>query len=155
MTVVRAVPGMPGMTDAEVDEFLKSKLNMHIATVDGDGLPNVHPVWFHYDGSFIYMLTGNPSTKLSNVQKNPNVYFCIDDDNFPPKGVKGRGAVRVSEDVSWNLSEFEKIYTKYLGALDHPIARMRREQVARGSSIVLEIKPEFFSSWDMGKSKMQ
>lgn len=125
MTVVRAVPGMPGMTDAEVDEFLKSKLNMHIATVDGDGLANVYPVWFHYDG------------------------------NFPPKGVKGRGAVRVSEDVSWNLSEFEKIYTKYLGALDHPIARMRREQVARGSSIVLEIKPEFFSSWDMGKSKMQ
>ena len=53
------------MTDSEVDRFLQSKLNMNLATVDEHGLPNVHPVWFYYDRNRMYMLTGNPSKKLS------------------------------------------------------------------------------------------
>src|SRR5919197_1517795 len=105
MKVIQAAPEMPGMTDSEVTKFLEeSKLNMHLATVDEDGFPNVHPVWFYYDGSLINALTGNPSKKLLNVRNNPNVYFCIDDGNFPPKGVKGRGTVRISEDMSSNTS---------------------------------------------------
>ena len=76
------------MADAEINRFLRNKLNMHLATPDENGLPNVHPVWFYHDGTLMQVLTGNPSKKLSNVRKNQNMYFCVDDDSFPPKAQK-------------------------------------------------------------------
>ncbi|MGI0015010.1 MAG: hypothetical protein ACREBU_16445, partial [Nitrososphaera sp.] len=39
------------------------------------------------------------------------------------KGVKGRASVRISEDVKKNATIVEKINLKYLGTLDHPLAR--------------------------------
>ncbi len=35
------------MTDFEAKRFLESKLNMRLATIDDDGFPNIHPVWFY------------------------------------------------------------------------------------------------------------
>jgi nitroimidazol reductase NimA-like FMN-containing flavoprotein (pyridoxamine 5'-phosphate oxidase superfamily) len=95
---------MPGMPEVEVKKFLESKLNMRLGTVDERGNPNIHPVWFYFDNKSgkLHALTGNPSKKLSNIRRNPNVYFCIDDENFPPKGVKGERA--------WRL--FQRIYQR-------------------------------------------
>lgn len=151
MKVIQASPELPSMTDAEISKFLQSKLNMHLATIDENGLPNVHPVWFYYDGSMMHVLTGKPSKKMANIRKNHNVYFCIDDGNFPPKGVKGKGLAGISEDIPSNISMFEQIYTKYLGTLDSPMAKMRRGYVENGNAIILEITPKYFSTWDLSK----
>jgi hypothetical protein len=40
---------------------------------------------------------------------------------------------------------------KYLGTLDHPIAKMISEGSKRGDNVVIEISPKFFSTWDYGK----
>jgi hypothetical protein len=50
------------------------------------------------------------------------LYFSIDDENFPYKGVKGKGFVTIVEDLNRAVSEGEKISMKYLGTLDHLIA---------------------------------
>jgi nitroimidazol reductase NimA-like FMN-containing flavoprotein (pyridoxamine 5'-phosphate oxidase superfamily) len=155
MKIIQATPEMPGMTDVEVKKFLESKLNMRLGTVDERGNPNIHPVWFYFDNknAKLHALTGDPSKKLSNIRRNPNVYFCIDDENFPPKGVKGKGVATISEDISANISMMEKIYTKYLGTLEHPLAKMRLENVKKGNSIILDITPKFFSTWDLSKAR--
>jgi hypothetical protein len=59
--------------------------------------------------------------------------------------------VTVSENVSANIPMFEKIYTKYLGTLEHPMAKMRLEHVKKGYSVILDITPKFLSTWDIGK----
>jgi general stress protein 26 len=158
MKIIQATPEMPGMTEVEVRKFLESKLNMRLGTVDERGDPNIHPVWFYFDNknnnnAKLHALTGNPSKKLSEIRRNPNVYFCIDDENFPPKGVKGKGVATISEDVSANISMMEKIYTKYLGTLEHPLAKMRLENVKKGNTIILDITPKFFSTWDLSKAR--
>ena len=158
MKIIQATPEMPGMTEVEVRKFLESKLNMRLGTVDERGDPNIHPVWFYFDNknnnnAKLHALTGNPSKKLSEIRRNPNVYFCIDDENFPPKGVKGKGVATISEDVSANISMMEKIYTKYLGTLEHPLAKMRLENVRNGNTIIIEITPKFFSTWDLSKAR--
>ena len=40
---------------------------------------------------------------------------------------------------------------KYLGTLDHPIAKMITESSKKGENVLIEIGPKFFSTWDYSK----
>ena len=156
MKVIQALPGMPNpVTEAEVGKFLESKLNIQLATIDEDGYPTVHPVWFHYDADSgkIYAGTQKVTKKVQNLKRNPDrVYFSIDDENFPYKGVKGKGFATISEDRDKNLKIVERINLKYLGTLEHPLAKMLMENTKNGTEVVVEITPKFFSAWDFGKA---
>jgi hypothetical protein len=47
----------------------------------------------------------------------------------------------------------KKIMIKYLGSLDNPMAKILLENVEHGNSVILEITPIYFSTWDYGKNK--
>lgn len=143
------------VTEDEVNQFLQSKLNIQIATIDDEGFPTIQPVWFLYDKQSGKLYTGTQKTtkKVQNIRKNPDkIYFSIDDENFPYKGVKGRASATISEDVEKNLPIIEKINLKYLGTLEHPLAKMLMENTRSGTAVVVEITPKFLSAWDFGKA---
>jgi general stress protein 26 len=154
--LIQSLPGMPNkVTEEEVNSFLKSKLNLQLATIDEDGYPSIQPVWFLYDkeSGKIYISTQKTTRKARNLSKNSDkIYFSIDDENLPYKGVKGRGVARISENIDWNRPIIEKIIVKYLGTLDNPLALMLLENAKKGIQVVIEITPKFFSAWDFGKS---
>ena len=153
MKIVSATPETPGMTKEEVDRFLESKLMLQMSTIDEQGEPNIQPVWFYYDKNRIKLLitTSKLAKKTQNLRKKPILYFSIDDENFPYKGVKGKGSVTLVEDPGRTVTEGDQISMKYLGTLDHPIAKMITEHSKKGENIVIEISPKFFSTWDYGK----
>lgn len=155
MKIISAMHGMPAMDKAEVDKFLESKLNIQLATIDEMGDPNIHPVWFHHDKDTgdLYVATNKMSRKMRNVRSKPNVYFSIDDENFPYRGVKGKGTATIVEDPKIVVPIAEKLNMKYLGTLDHPVAKMIIENAKSGNEILLRIKPRFFSTWDFGKAQ--
>lgn len=156
MKLVQAMPGMPSpVTEAEVERFLESKLNIQLATIDEEGYPNIQPIWFYYDreSGKIYAGTQKMTKKIQNIRRNPDkIYFSIDDENFPYKGVKGRGEASISEDRQKNAAVMEKINLKYLGTLEHPLAKMLMENARNGTELVIEITPKFFSAWDFSKT---
>ena len=132
------------VTETEVINFLQqSKLNIQIATIDEEGYPMIQPVWFVYDkesNDKIYTGTSKMTKKVQNIKRNPNkIYFCIDEENYPYKGVKGRGVARISEDIQKNLSIIEKINMKYLGTLEQLLAKMLMENTRNGTEVVIEI----------------
>jgi general stress protein 26 len=143
------------VTETEVKDILESKLNMQIATTDEEGYPLIQPIWFLYDDKEydkIYAATQKMTKKVQNIRRNPDkIYFSIDDANYPYKGVKGRAVAKISEDIKKNLPIVEKINIKYLGTIEHPLARMIMENTKNGTEIVIEITPKFFSAWDFGK----
>ena len=155
MKVIQALPRMPKpVTEDEVVDFLESRLNMQLATIDKDGYPVIHPLWFLYDKETgkIYTGTNKMSRKVDNIKKSPDrIYFSIDDEKSPPKGVKGRGIGSLSLDIAKNIEIMEKLNRKYLGTDEHPLARTLMESARKGTEIVIEIKPSFFSAWDFGK----
>ncbi len=68
--------------------------------------------------------------KVQNIRRNPDkMYFSIDDENYPYKAVKGRVVARIFEDIQKNLPIMEKINMKYLGTLEHPLAKMLMEDM--------------------------
>ena len=156
MKLIQAIPGMPSeVTEPEVRKFLENKLNMQLATIDSQGYPVIQPVWFYHDSNSGKLYTGTEkrSRKVQNIRANPDrIYFSIDDDNFPYKGVKGRGQARISEDAQENLAVMEKINLKYLGTLDHPLAKRLMDNAANGTEVVIAISPKFYSAWDFAKS---
>ena len=150
---VNNVP-FPAMNEDEVGNFLESKLNLQLATIDTKGDPNIQPVWFNYDKELerFYIMTSKSSGKVKNIRNKPEIYFSIDDDNFPYKGVKGKGRATIMDDSSRVVAMAEKINLKYLGTLDHPTAKMLMEYVQNGKEILLEINPRYFSTWDFSKA---
>jgi general stress protein 26 len=156
LKVIQAIPSMSKpVTETEVNNFLESKLNIQIATIDEEGYPIIQPVWFVYDkeSNKIYAGTSKMTKKIHNIKRNPDkIYFCVDEENYPYKGVKGRGVARISEDIQKNLPIIEKINIKYLGTLDHPLAKTLMENTRNGSEVIIEITPKFFSAWDFSKA---
>lgn len=156
MKVIQALSGMPSpVTEEEVERFLlNSRLNMQLSTIDEDGHPNIHPVWFYYQNGKLYTGTQKTAKKLQNLRANPGkVYFSIDDESSPPKGVKGRGEARILEgDIEKNVAMVEKLNLKYLGTLEHPLAKRLTDAARSGAEVVIEITPKFFSAWDFGKA---
>jgi nitroimidazol reductase NimA-like FMN-containing flavoprotein (pyridoxamine 5'-phosphate oxidase superfamily) len=143
------------MSKEEVDTFLEKKLNLQIGTIDDKGDPNIHPVWFNYDKDREKFLIITPiaTKKIKNLLNKPNVYFSVDDTNFPYKGVKGKGTATVVEDPVRTVPETKKIYMKYLGTLDHPIPRMILESVQKGNHVIVEIDPKYYSTWDFSQTR--
>jgi nitroimidazol reductase NimA-like FMN-containing flavoprotein (pyridoxamine 5'-phosphate oxidase superfamily) len=141
------------MTKEEIDRFLESKLMLQMSTIDEHGEPNIQPVWFYYDKNRekLSITTSKLAKKTQNLRNKPILYFSIDDENFPYKGVKGKGIATIIEDPNRNVAQGDRISMKYLGTLDHPIAKMISERSKKGEVVVIEISPKFFSTWDYGK----
>jgi general stress protein 26 len=153
MKILSAIPGTPSMNKEEVNNFLESKLLLQIGTIDDEGDPNIQPVWFDYDKDRdkLLIITPRAAMKVRNLRSKPNVYFSVDDENFPYKGVKGKGNAEIIEYPKRTIPLGEKINMKYLGTLDHPIPMMILDSAKKGNHVIIEISPKFFSTWDFAK----
>jgi general stress protein 26 len=156
--MLKILDGSPGfgapLSEQETKNFLTTgKLNIHLGTVDEKGHANIHPAWYYYDQekNKIYVETGKQSKKATNLKENEIIYFCIDDPNPPYKGVRGKATVKIYEDVDFNVPIAEKIHIRYLGTLEDPISKELMSAIRKGQSVVLEISPNYYSTWDYSK----
>ena len=144
----------PGMDEDEISNFLESKLNLQLATIDAKGDPIIQPVWFDYEkeSERFYIMTSKSSSKVKSIRSKPVIYFSIDDDSYPYKGVKGKGTATIIDNLSHTVTRAEKINLKYLGTLEHPTAKTLMEYAQNGKEVLVEINPKYFSSWDFSKT---
>jgi hypothetical protein len=79
-----SIPGTPRqVTEAEINDFLETKLNIQIDTIDSERYPMIHPLWFLYERAAgkIYVGTQKKTKKVQNIIRNPyKIYFSIDDE---------------------------------------------------------------------------
>ena len=153
MKIISATSEIPSMTKEEAEKFLESKLNLQLATINEQGNPNIQPVWFYYDKAEEKLLiaTSKSAKKTQNIRNRSTIYFSIDDENPPVKRVKGGGIATIIEDPKIVIPLGDRLSLKYLGTLDHPIAKMISEDSKKGEEVLVEISPKFFSTWDYGK----
>ena len=150
---MRVYHASPGFGDAlsldESEEFLaKSVLNLQLGTTDADGEPNVHAVWYVYENGRLFVDAARSSRKVQNMRRSPRVYFSVDDEAQPYRGVRGKGNAVIHEEIGFALPIAKRIMLKYTGSLDNPVASALLDGVRQGSSALIEIIPEYFSTWD-------
>lgn len=150
MKIVHASPGFGSkFSEQQTIDFLsQGKMNLLLGTIDDKDEPNVHPVWYLYDAGKLYIETSKTAKKADNARRKNTVYFCIDDENMPYKGVRGKGTVKIYGDINHNIPIAEKIMVKYTGDLENEVAKFLMNGVKNGLSIILEITPKYFATWD-------
>ena len=143
------------MDRSEIDAFLAgSKTPLRLGTTNSKGEPNIHPVWYHYVTNKLYFMSYKDAVKIHNLKHSKTVYFSIDTEAMPNTGVKGRGTALIVKDAGKALSLSEKIIAKYLGDLNGKTAKNMLDEVKKGSEVLVEITPQYFSTWDYSKSKL-
>ena len=150
---VKIYHASPGFGDAlswsEADEFLtKSVLNLQLGTVDDAGEPNIHTVWYVYENGRLFVDAARGSRKVQNIRHNARVYFCVDDEKMPYRGVRGKGDAVMHDDMQFAYPIVERIMLKYTGSLDNDVAAALLDGARSGRSMLIEIVPEYYSTWD-------
>jgi len=150
LKIVHASPGFGSkFTEEQTVNFLSTgKLNLLLGTIDDKGEPNVHPVWYLYENGKLYIETSKTAKKANNARNKNTIYFCIDDETMPYKGVRGKGTIKILDEVNANIPIAEKIMIKYTGNLENEVAKFLMDGVKNGLSILLEITPKYFATWD-------
>jgi len=141
-----------GMTERESKRFLaESRSTLLLGTTNDDGTPMIHPVWYYFDSAKakIYLYTEPDLKKARNIKKRSQVYFDVDSDKWPYKGVKGKGTARLIASKKDALSLAGKILSKYVKS--QPMTKSVLAKVGTGGYVIFEIVPAYLTSWDYGK----
>ena len=153
MKIINAFPGMSDpMTEDETKNFIADNNNnllIRVGLLDEKGEPNVLPLAYYFDDTFnkIYITTLKASKKVNELRKKNIIAYCIDDPTPSYKGVRGKGRVKILEDVAHNVQIVKKFITKRIGSLDNPVAKWLLTETEKGNEVILEITPSYYSTW--------
>lgn len=103
---------------SEVIEFLAQPLLARMATSNPVTLqPHVVPVWFEWDGEFVWIHTFWSTRKVTELQANPRISISIDTDGDGKniRGVIFEGQAELIRDPEIIVPQANSIYTRYLG----------------------------------------
>ena len=86
----------------------------HLATLMPNEVPQVTPVWFDYDGTYIRINTGRGRRKDRNMQERPQVGLDVVDPDNQFHWISIRGHVsEITEEGA--VEHINKLSMKYLG----------------------------------------
>jgi PPOX class probable F420-dependent enzyme len=107
---------MQAMTPERVRAFLLERpRTAKLATVRADGRPHVAPVWFALDGDDLLFTTWYTTVKAANLQRDPRVSLCVDDEAPPFAFVILEGTASLSEDLDELRLWATRIGGRYMG----------------------------------------
>lgn len=129
------------LTDRQV-RFIQKPRIARLGTINHDGSPHIAPVWYRYEGGELRILTDRSSRKHRNIERDPRVTVCIDDETPPYHTVliTGRAIVVDAPGAEWRLA----LAVHYLG---EERGRRYTEQNDGEGGIMLRISPEKVTGW--------
>ncbi len=116
-------PPVPQPIPERYRDLVDRPLLMSLATILPDGTPHVTPVWFNYDGAYLYFNTARGRVKDRAVRRNPHVAILILDPDNAGRWLAIRGiVVEISDhDARAHIDQLAKRYTgadRFGGPLD-------------------------------------
>lgn len=113
---------MPQLSRAEIGRFLSEREHLlRLATVDGDGMPRLSPVWCTHrpgddDGSLgtILFTPRERSAFLANLRRDARIALSVDEDALPYRKLSAQGVARIVHDVG-NDDAWRDLYREIAG----------------------------------------
>ncbi|MEO5952982.1 MAG: pyridoxamine 5'-phosphate oxidase family protein [Chloroflexia bacterium] len=102
-----------------MDERLRSDLMIWLSSVKPDGKAHIVPVWFLWDGTYIYIFS-KPDQKIRNLQHNTSVMLGLDDTHGgdDPILITGEAELLPSGTVSPAMPAYEEKYAAKFAAFN-------------------------------------
>lgn len=124
----------------EWERFLRGRHVCVLATIGAKGEPVLTPIWYLFQDGKILVRTGKDSIKAHNVQRDPRVTVCVQDERPPYKSVTVYGAAEILPEQPGLGS---RIARHYLGALGGAVYMSRaRSSIEESAEITLVITPD-------------
>lgn len=133
----------------EMDEFLgESRRMARVSTTNPDTSPHIVPLCYKFtseEGTFFFS-TGVDSLTVRNLNQNPAITICIDDDEFPFRAVIIEGTAEVSETLGTDHEGLKTVVDQFFGPdmwkayKDGPVAKKIR--------VRLNVIPKIWKFWD-------
>ena len=140
------------MTEAEVDDFLRGRRTMNVATTNHDGTIHLVAMWYGFfdDGALGFWTYGR-SQKIKNLQRDPRMTCLVEsgDDYAQLQGVELVGTGTVIEDRSAVMQIGRSVYERYTGPWDDAVAPAIESMGAKRSAVRIEV--DKVVSWDHTK----
>jgi hypothetical protein len=131
----------------EISKLLNRPNLLRIAYLDERGDPIAHPVWYYYRRGKFLIAIDRAGRKTKVLQKNPIVYFLVDESSRKKGtlGLRGKGIAKVIDDPVYATKVTRHNVKRYLGTLQSKTAKAI---VAMGpDSCVIEITPSYIATW--------
>ncbi|MFI7004279.1 PPOX class F420-dependent oxidoreductase [Nocardia sp. NPDC050175] len=88
----------------KVRDLLVRPIYASLGTTRPDGAPQVNPMWFQWDGEFIWFTHTNFRQKFKNLAHEPRVSISIYDPDNPYRYIEVRGVVdHIDDDPAGEL----------------------------------------------------
>jgi len=102
-------------TPFDPEDVLRLPLMANLATIDADGAPRNAPVWFHWEGSALFMLSDETASSARRIARDPRVAVeIVQYDNrggiLRHVGLRGRATV-----MPMDPALFRRLLARYLG----------------------------------------
>lgn len=93
-------------------DILDKRAFVHLATVDADGMPQVTPVWFEYDGEYMLINSARGRKKDRNLRARPQVALSIQDPDDPYRyvGIQGEVVETTEEGAAAHINQLSHKY---------------------------------------------
>lgn len=78
-------------------EFLRTQHHAIVATIQPDGMPQLTPNWYWWDGQRLWISTLDWTVKVRNLRRDPRVTLCIDSGERRENYVQVFGTAEVIE----------------------------------------------------------
>ena len=129
------------------DEFLKEQKILRLATIDGDGMPHIVPVWYKYQGGKINIGTNTKTLKAKNIARNNRVSFCVDVGVNAPDiyGVLGQGTAELLVTDRRKIKTIARqILLRYF---DEIKGNKSAEELLADTDCIIQMTPTKFTVW--------
>jgi PPOX class probable F420-dependent enzyme len=133
------------MSDLELREFLSQPLIADIVPLKKDGSPQITPVDYYFDGTYLYFSTTTDRAKGRNIKRDNRIAVSIRNENAR-KVVLFAGTVDILDDRDQVL--VRRIVARYTppDKVDGLLSGLEANR------IILRMKPIKTISWDYTKS---
>jgi|SRR5208337_2334415 len=133
------------MTDVELRRFLSEALIADIVTLKKDGSPQITPVWYDFDGTYLYFSTTADRAKARNIKRDNRIAVSVRNEDAH-KVVLLAGNADILDDRDHVL--VRRIVARYTppDKVDESLSGLEANRV------IIQLKPASTISWDYAKS---
>ncbi|MEX2235958.1 MAG: PPOX class F420-dependent oxidoreductase [Dehalococcoidia bacterium] len=132
---------MAEISAADADRFLNEQRLAVLGTIKADGVPQLSPVYFAWDGASLYLSLTKTRAKYHNIRRDPRVSLCVLQDTPPYQSVTVYGRAEIEEEDI--LDKSIAVVHKFRGQVEIDRDAFLQE-LRRQGRVVARIIPERF-----------